>query len=149
MALEVLIGRDWTTFTPGTTKIPETQIIVPFRDLLVAADALYNSVEFRAPAGRHAVSGVFGVTSGTATLSAGNIAVAFAFEGVDAFVAYGTANANYVLATPRVSAGALTANNLIGWWAGQPVTRLRFTSVSALAGTAASTINICGSILLS
>lgn len=77
----------------------------------------------------------YALTAGTGTISTGNIAAAFAFDGSSQFVPQGTDNAAYTRAVPRVTAGAVANTNLIGYFRGIAAQRVRWTTINAALGT--------------
>lgn len=136
MAFQVKHGRDWVDYTPGTTILPSIDRVFHIRDL--AADATanpYNSTAFRAPEGLTIIAATWGITAGSATISAGNLAAAVAFDDTAVYLAQGTDNSSYFRASPRVTAGALTNGNLFGYLVGIRARALRFTSINAALGT--------------
>ena len=140
-------ANGWVALT-ADAPFPVNTGIFKFRD--AAADATVNpyvsaDVDLRTIK-KVLKAMTYGVTAGSATISAGNIAAAFAFDGADAFLAQGTDNAAYFRATPRVTAGALTNGNLFGHAIGIYTQRFRFTSVNAALGTGTFDLYVTASV---
>lgn len=143
MALEIYHPRHqasdangWVALT-ADDPFPKDSNILQLRDL--AADATANpyvSTEVNLVALKKVLKSlVFGMSAGSGTINAGNIAAAFAFDSTNVFLALGTDSASYTRATPRVTAGALTNGNLFGFSNRIEAQRFRFTSVNAALGT--------------